>query len=151
MNGLCGQSTSSVITAAAVQDRGQSSSPSRRHGSGIIGVGGSGSISGASSGIGPIGGGNIIGGSAVGAVGCPTGMDAVRKSRSQGGKKLQKCLSTASYGEEFSISRPQMTPLSHNLLMTRQYCSFGSTTRPYSNKKKPLFLYLTLPLFNYAL
>lgn len=54
--------------------------------------------------------------------------DSMRKSRSQGGKKLQKCLSTASYGEELSISRPQMTPVSHNLLMTRQYCSFGSTT-----------------------
>lgn len=54
--------------------------------------------------------------------------DSMRKSRSQGGKKLQKCLSTASYGEELSNSRPQMTPMSHNLLMTRQYCSFGSTT-----------------------
>ncbi|XP_031627051.1 syntaxin-binding protein 5 isoform X7 [Contarinia nasturtii] len=50
--------------------------------------------------------------------------DSMRKSRSQGGKKLQKCLSTASYGEDMSISRPQMTPLSHSLLMTRQYCSF---------------------------
>lgn len=54
--------------------------------------------------------------------------DSMRKSRSQGGKKLQKCLSTASYGEELSFNRPQMTPLSHSLLMTRQYCSFGSTT-----------------------
>lgn len=54
--------------------------------------------------------------------------ESLRKSRSQGGKKLQKCLSTASYGEELSNSRPQMAPLSHNLLMTRQYCSFGSTT-----------------------
>ncbi|XP_031627048.1 syntaxin-binding protein 5 isoform X5 [Contarinia nasturtii] len=52
--------------------------------------------------------------------------DSMRKSRSQGGKKLQKCLSTASYGEDMSISRPQMTPLSHSLLMTRQYCSFGT-------------------------
>ncbi|KAL5276170.1 hypothetical protein ACFFRR_001780, partial [Megaselia abdita] len=52
----------------------------------------------------------------------------VRRSRSQGGKKLQKCLSTASYGEELSISRPQFAPMPHSLLMTRQYCSFGSTT-----------------------
>ncbi|XP_055843140.1 syntaxin-binding protein 5 isoform X5 [Episyrphus balteatus] len=50
--------------------------------------------------------------------------DFVRRSRSQGGKKLQKCLSTASYGEELSISRPQMATMPHNLLMTRQYCSF---------------------------
>lgn len=57
------------------------------------------------------------------------GGDGVRKSRSQGGKKLQKCLSTASYGEESSLSRPPMTPLSHNLLMTRQYCSFGSSQK----------------------
>lgn len=56
------------------------------------------------------------------------GPDLVRRSRSQGGKKLQKCLSTASYGEELSISRPQMSSLPYNLLSTRQYCSFGSTT-----------------------
>lgn len=59
--------------------------------------------------------------------------DSMRKSRSQGGKKLQKCLSTASYGEDMSVSRPQMAPMSYNLLMTRQYCSFGSTTSTYNN------------------
>ncbi|XP_055303970.1 syntaxin-binding protein 5 isoform X10 [Sitodiplosis mosellana] len=61
--------------------------------------------------------------------------DSMRKSRSQGGKKLQKCLSTASYGEELSISRPQMTPLSHNLLMTRQYCSFDKLDSSFSRSR----------------
>lgn len=87
-------------------------------------------------------GGAVAGtGSPIRGRGCPTGLPAsmigscggagdamLRKSRSQGGKKLQKCLSTASYGEESSFTRPQMTPPSHNLLVTRQYCSFGSTT-----------------------
>lgn len=92
--------TAAGVTSATLQDRCTTGSPNRR------GV-------------------NIGGGSQ------PPGQDQMRKSRSQGGKKLQKCLSTASYGEELSISRPQMmTPLSHNLLMTRQYASFGSTTRP---------------------
>lgn len=89
-----------------------------------------------------VGGGAVAGtGSPIRGRGCPTGLPAsmigscggagdamLRKSRSQGGKKLQKCLSTASYGEESSFTRPQMTPPSHNLLVTRQYCSFGSTT-----------------------
>ncbi|XP_055371129.1 syntaxin-binding protein 5 isoform X3 [Condylostylus longicornis] len=63
-----------------------------------------------------------VGGIPIGGV-LPNALDS-RRSRSQGGKKLQKCLSTASYGEEMSISRPQMVPLNQNLLMTRQYCSF---------------------------
>lgn len=91
-----------------------------------------------------IGSGSVSGsipgtGSPIRGRGCPTGLPAsmigscagesmLRKSRSQGGKKLQKCLSTASYGEESSFTRPQMTPPAHNLLVTRQYCSFGSTT-----------------------
>lgn len=72
--------------------------------------------------------------------------ESMRKSRSQGGKKLQKCLSTASYGEELSFSRPQMTPLSHNLLMTRQYCSFGSTTSQIkiSFTSTPYFYFINL-------
>ncbi|XP_031627052.1 syntaxin-binding protein 5 isoform X8 [Contarinia nasturtii] len=61
--------------------------------------------------------------------------DSMRKSRSQGGKKLQKCLSTASYGEDMSISRPQMTPLSHSLLMTRQYCSFDKLDTSFSRSR----------------
>jgi hypothetical protein len=77
-----------------------------------------------------------ISGSGVNVSGCnlPTnqGPDCMRKSRSQGGKKLQKCLSTASYGEEMSLSVScrslKATSPCRNLLMTRQYCSFGSTT-----------------------
>ena len=85
--------------------------------------------------------------------------DSMRKSRSQGGKKLQKCLSTASYGEDMSISRPQMTPLSHSLLMTRQYCSFGSTTSQFNfvtnkqnKQKKHSFLFvLCIFMFSFSL
>ncbi|XP_055843141.1 syntaxin-binding protein 5 isoform X6 [Episyrphus balteatus] len=61
--------------------------------------------------------------------------DFVRRSRSQGGKKLQKCLSTASYGEELSISRPQMATMPHNLLMTRQYCSFDKLDSSFSRSR----------------
>lgn len=76
-----------------------------------------------------------IGSGSVNVSGCnlPTsqGPDCMRKSRSQGGKILQKCLSTASYGEEMSLSVSfrSLTATSpcHNLLVTRQYCSFGST------------------------
>lgn len=100
-------------------------------------IGGVGSSTGSNAGCGAAVPGT---GSPIRGRGCPTGLPAsmiagggggdsmLRKSRSQGGKKLQKCLSTASYGEESSLTRPQMTPLSHNLLVTRQYCSFGSTT-----------------------
>lgn len=118
MNGLCGSTTISTASTAVIQDRsiggnivgGITGSPNRR---GVVGQ-------------------NSTGSGSITGIGQPLitnqGTDTVRKSRSQGGKKLQKCLSTASYGEESSFSRPQMTPLSHNLLMTRQYCSFGSTT-----------------------
>lgn len=117
MNGLCGSTTISTASTAIIQDRsiggnmvGGTGSPNRR---GVVGQ-------------------NSTGSGSITGIGQPLianqSTDIVRKSRSQGGKKLQKCLSTASYGEESSFSRPQMTPLSHNLLMTRQYCSFGSTT-----------------------
>lgn len=124
MNGLCG-STATASTASTIPER-----TSICSGIGISGGGGGGGGGGV---IGGLGGGTAGTGSPIrrgGAFSQATGSgpDAMRKSRSQGGKKLQKCLSTASYGEELSISRPQMTPLSHNLLMTRQYCSFGSTT-----------------------
>jgi hypothetical protein len=77
-----------------------------------------------------------IGSGSVNVSGCnlPTsqGPDCMRKSRSQGGKKLQKCFSTASYGEEMSLSVScrslKATSPCHSLLVTRQYCSFGSTT-----------------------
>lgn len=129
MNGLCGgvggvpsgsgAGGASVATAAYVQDRTSIMSGGSASGSGV-----SGSVVGG-------GGGTGSPSSRRGVSSIPAnigGPEAVRKSRSQGGKKLQKCLSTASYGEESSMNRPQLTPLSHNLLMTRQFCSFGSTT-----------------------
>ena len=114
------------------------------------------SSSGVASSVGSsIGGGGVAGstGSPIRGRGCPTGLPAsmigscgggvgdamLRKSRSQGGKKLQKCLSTASYGEESSLTRPQMTPPAHNLLVTRQYCSFGSTTSNSRRKRGDFF------------
>lgn len=106
-------------------------------------IGGVGSASGSSVGCGAAVPGT---GSPIRGRGCPTGLPSsmigdsmLRKSRSQGGKKLQKCLSTASYGEESSLTRPQMTPQSQNLLVTRQYCSFGSTTSTYICTKFILF------------
>lgn len=55
-------------------------------------------------------------------------VDAVRRSRSQGTRKLHKCLSTASYSEEAPSTRLQPSiSAQHTLLVTRQYCSFGST------------------------
>lgn len=111
MNGVCG-SASGTASGSLSQCVAGTSSPIRRGGPSGIG-----SLSGV--GVGSVSGCSIP----------PGGQDSVRKSRSQGGKKLQKCLSTASYGEESSFNRLQMAaPLSHNLLMTRQYCSFGSTT-----------------------
>jgi hypothetical protein len=63
---------------------------------------------------------------------------SMRKSRSQGGKILQKCLSTASYGgiEEMSLSvslkNLKATSPCHSFLISRKYCSFGSTNVSYS-------------------
>jgi hypothetical protein len=63
------------------------------------------------------------------------GPDSMKKSRSQGGKILQKCLSTASYGEEMSLSISFRSLSSSGapsgLLKSRQYASFGSTTSHY--------------------
>jgi hypothetical protein len=135
---LCG-SQSTLTSSNQFQDRPNTGSPSR----GRVGVLGSSSGIGSQTSTGSdvttmsasgIGGSGIIGG----------GGSSVRKSRSQGGKKLQKCLSTASYGEESSFCRQpstasvQLTPLSHtaSLLMTRQYCSFGTITLRKKNEKK---------------
>lgn len=56
--------------------------------------------------------------------------------RSQGGKKLKKCLSTASYGEEMMSLSMSFRSLSStaptSLLRSRQFKSFGSTTSHYS-------------------
>lgn len=130
MNGLCG-SQSTLASSAQFQDRPSTGSPIRGR-AGICSSSGIGSQ--ASTGTDVTSGGSGIPGA--------VGGGSVRKSRSQGGKKLQKCLSTASYGEESSLSRPQMTPLSHhNLLMTRQYCSFG-TNKIF--RRNSVFFFLTL-------
>jgi hypothetical protein len=65
---------------------------------------------------------------------------SVRKSRSQGGKILQKCLSTASYGEEMmslsvSLKNLKATSPIHNFRISRKYCSFGSTNNVNYNYK----------------
>jgi len=72
------------------------------------------------------------------ASGCNLGGPTVQgptRSRSQGGKILQKCLSTASYGEEMSLSMSYRSLTSttgpSSLLKSRQYASFGSTTSHY--------------------
>jgi hypothetical protein len=57
--------------------------------------------------------------------------------RSQGGKKLKKCFSTASYGEEMSLSMSfrslsPATAAPTSLLRSRQFSSFGSTTSHYN-------------------
>jgi len=72
---------------------------------------------------------NVASGCNLGPIQGPT------RSRSQGGKILQKCLSTASYGEEMSLSMSYRSLTSNtgpsSLLKSRQYLSFGSTTSHY--------------------
>lgn len=67
---------------------------------------------------------------------CPTSStgrvrpDPPRRSRSQGTRKLHKCLSTASYSEDCGSHVPCLTAPTvqrQQLLVARQYCSFGST------------------------
>lgn len=95
------------------------------------------------------GGGGMVGGSvATAAAGSGSSRGGVvRRSRSQGTRKLHKCLSTASYSEDSQAaanaaslisttgsistsSSPVLHPQArhHQLLVTRQYCSFGSTS-----------------------
>lgn len=67
-----------------------------------------------------------------------------RRSRSQGTRKLHKCLSTASYSEEAAASSSYLAasstaaaatitsaPQRQQLMAARQYCSFGSTKSPF--------------------
>lgn len=69
--------------------------------------------------------------------------DPPRRSRSQGTRKLHKCLSTASYSEDCGSHIPcTATPSAstaqrqQQLLVARQYCSFGSTvTKIISNHR----------------
>lgn len=108
------------------------------------------------------------GGSTSGSAGSPrrapldsqmtcAGPGAVRRSRSQGTRKLQKCLSRASYSEDHLVSSPSPTaqPMNNNascyssnanahatsasqatLVGTRQYCSFGSKVTSIRKKFK---------------
>jgi len=119
--------------------------PAAHGGSGGLGGGGGGI--GGSGGIGSVGigggAGGVVGGvggfySGGGGVRCGVGRttEPVRRSRSQGGQrnKLQKCLSTVSYSDDgLAVANTRTTLYTavdrHNLLATRQYCSFGSTNR----------------------
>lgn len=105
---------------------------------GGIGGGGSGGIGGGgvvgTGGVVGVGGGGFYGGGVRCGVGRTT--EPVRRSRSQGGQrnKLQKCLSTVSYSDDgLAVANTRTTLYTavdrHNLLATRQYCSFGSTNR----------------------
>lgn len=55
--------------------------------------------------------------------------EPVRRSKSQGtSRKLQKCLSTVSYSDDGLLPPPRLSHQDRtNLLVSRQYCSFGST------------------------
>lgn len=89
------------------------------------GPGGGGAPGGGAGGGGGAGTGAGAGGAGAGAAGgCAAGR-AVRRSRSQGTRKLHKCLSTAS-----DVYAAPPAP-QHSLLTTRQYCSFGSTVTLY--------------------
>jgi len=116
MNGVCGSGTATIDPRGSLTS---SISPNKR--AMLIAGIGSGSV-------------NVSGCNVTTAQG-PVDSSVMRKSRSQGGKRLQKCLSTASYGEDLSISYRFQSPATqascHNanaLLLSRQYCSFGSTT-----------------------
>lgn len=79
--------------------------------------------------IGVGGGGGGVGG---GGGGVRIRPDPPRRSRSQGTRKLHKCLSTASYSEDCGggHSLGPVAPTGQRqqqLLVARQYCSFGST------------------------
>ncbi|KAG5682792.1 hypothetical protein PVAND_012121 [Polypedilum vanderplanki] len=83
---------------------------------------------------------NVASGCNLNIIGPTTGPP---RSRSQGGKILQKCLSTASYGEEMSLSmsfRSLSNTGPSSLLRSRQYSSFGSTMSHYILNPK-LLLY----------
>ncbi|XP_026472200.1 syntaxin-binding protein 5 isoform X4 [Ctenocephalides felis] len=107
------------------------------------------------------------GGSTSGSAGSPrrapldsqmtcAGPGAVRRSRSQGTRKLQKCLSRASYSEDHLVSSPSPTaqPMNNNascyssnanahatsasqatLVGTRQYCSFDKMDSSFSRSR----------------
>lgn len=71
-------------------------------------------------------------------------VDVPRRSRSQGTRKLHKCLSTASYSEDGHSSLQSQASNQRQLLVARQYCSFGSTL---TNSANYYFYYY----FNYCI
>ncbi|CAA9995552.1 unnamed protein product, partial [Nesidiocoris tenuis] len=77
---------------------------------------------------------NGVSGGGGGCSGSPArqGRDVPRRSKSQGTRRLTKCLSTLSYSEPI--------PARHNLIGSRQYASFGSTVTS-------TFYLLIIPLF----
>lgn len=83
-----------------------------------------------------------IGGSLTGRTSRLT--DPPRRSRSQGTRKLHKCLSTASYSEDGHSSLQNQANQRQQLLVARQYCSFGSTL---TNSANYYFYYY----FNYCI
>ncbi|XP_050523829.1 syntaxin-binding protein 5 isoform X3 [Daktulosphaira vitifoliae] len=98
---------------------------------------------------GGVGGGNIgsgsVGGVGYGGARCGVGSgrttEPVRRSRSQGGQrnKLQKCLSTVSYSDDgLAVANPRSLYTAvdkHNLLATRQYCSFDKLDSTFSRSR----------------
>lgn len=61
--------------------------------------------------------------------------EPVRRSKSQGtSRKLQKCLSTVSYSDDGLLPPPRISHQDRaNLLVSRQYCSFGSTVTSFGH------------------
>ncbi|XP_061378647.1 syntaxin-binding protein 5 isoform X5 [Danaus plexippus] len=78
---------------------------------------------------GPGGGPTGASGGPAPAAGGPAGTRAVRRSRSQGTRKLHKCLSTAS-----DVYAAPPAP-QHSLLTTRQYCSFDKLDSSFSRSR----------------
>lgn len=78
-----------------------------------------------------------------------------RRSRSQGTRKLHKCLSTASYTEDSHGYSQTATPNTavavtanqqRQLLVARQYCSFGSTVTDTANYFYYYCIYISIYL-----
>lgn len=144
INGMCLSPT--LVAKASSSSSHFSFGPAAHGGSGGLGGGCGGGIGGGSGGIsgvgigGGVGAGGVVSGGGFygGGVRCGVGRttEPVRRSRSQGGQrnKLQKCLSTVSYSDDgLAVANTRTTLYTavdrHNLLATRQYCSFGSTNR----------------------
>lgn len=73
--------------------------------------------------------------------------EPVRRSKSQGthSRKLQKCLSTVSYSDD-GLLPPRIPYIAAadraNLLVSRQYCSFGSTVTFFQKFRVVIFIFL---------